>query len=59
MTYFRNPSSAEITALLRRARQIAVIGISADPSRPSYSVSEAMQRFGYRVIPINPALAAG
>jgi predicted CoA-binding protein len=58
MTHFRNPSSAEIAALLRRAHQIAVIGISADPSRPSHSVSQSMQHFGYRVVPINPALDA-
>jgi uncharacterized protein len=58
MTHFRNPSSAEIAALLRGARQIAVIGISADPSRPSHSVAKAMQHFGYRVVPINPALDA-
>ena len=51
---FRNPPPAEIEALLRGARTIAVVGLSADPSRPSYGVSAAMQRFGYRVIPVNP-----
>jgi uncharacterized protein len=56
MTQFRNPSSSEIAALLRDAHQIAVIGISADPSRPSHNVSQSLQRFGYRVIPINPLL---
>lgn len=51
---FRNPSPAEIESLLRGARTIAVVGLSADASRPSHGVSAAMQRFGYRVIPVNP-----
>jgi predicted CoA-binding protein len=54
MPAFQNPSSAEITALLRSAKTIAVVGLSADPSRPSHSVARALQRFGYRVIPVTP-----
>ncbi len=41
---------------LLQARSIAVIGISADPSKPSNYVSAAMQRLGRRILPINPAL---
>jgi hypothetical protein len=55
---FANPPPAEIDALLRRARTLAVVGLSADPSRTSHGVSAAMQRFGYRVIPVNPGIAA-
>jgi predicted CoA-binding protein len=47
----------EIESLLRRARTIAVIGLSARPSRPSYGVSAAMRRYGYRVIPVNPEVS--
>jgi uncharacterized protein len=54
MPAFQNPSSPEITALLRSAKTIAVVGLSADPSRPSHSVARALQRFGYRVIPVTP-----
>jgi predicted CoA-binding protein len=54
MPAFQNPSPAEITALLRSAKTIAVVGLSADPSRPSHSVAKALQRFGYRVIPVTP-----
>jgi predicted CoA-binding protein len=54
MPAFQNPSTAEITALLRSAKTIAVVGLSADPSRPSHSVARALQRFGYRVIPVTP-----
>jgi uncharacterized protein len=53
---FRNPSLAEIHALLGRARTIAVIGLSDDPARPSFGVSEAMRDYGYRILPVNPAL---
>ena len=37
-------------------RTLAVIGLSDDPSRPSHSVSAYMQRAGYRILPVNPAL---
>lgn len=53
---FRSPASAEIKTLLTTARTIAVLGLSADPHRPSYGVALAMQRFGYRIIPVNPSL---
>lgn len=52
---FTNPPSENIADLLRRARIIAVIGLSADSSRPSYHVAHALQGFGYRIIPVNPA----
>lgn len=55
---FANPPREEIDALLRRARTIAVVGLSADPSRTSHAVSAAMQRYGCRVIPVNPAIDA-
>lgn len=38
------------------AKSIAVIGISDDPAKPSHYVSLAMQRLGYRILPVNPAL---
>ncbi len=52
---FQNPSPAEIESLLRGAHIIAVVGLSADSSRPSYGVAAALQRFGYRVIPVTPS----
>lgn len=53
---FSNPSSDVIRALLERARTIAVVGLSDDPARPSYGVTRVMQRFGYRIVPVNPTL---
>ena len=35
-------------------RNIAVVGISDDPDRPSHFVSRFMQDHGYNVIPVNP-----
>jgi predicted CoA-binding protein len=37
-------------------KTIAVVGLSPNPSRPSYGVSRAMQGFGYSIIPVHPAV---
>ena len=55
---FTNPPAAAIDTLLRRVRSIAVVGLSADPTRPSHGVARALQRFGYRIIPVTPAAEA-
>jgi len=51
---FQNPSQAEIEKLLRSTRVIAMVGLSADPSKPSYTVAQHLKEFGYRVIPVTP-----
>jgi hypothetical protein len=43
-----------IAEILRSARTIAVVGVSSKRFRPSYGVTEYMQRAGYRIIPVNP-----
>src|SRR5689334_24672983 len=53
---FKNPDPEKIAALLRATRVVAVVGLSADPSRPSHGVARALQGFGYRVIPVTPAV---
>lgn len=35
-------------------KNIAVVGISPDPFRPSHQVASYMQRHGYRIVPVNP-----
>jgi predicted CoA-binding protein len=54
---FQNPSRAEIAALLTSARNIAVVGLSDNPSRPSFGVAEVMHDFGYRIVPVSPAIS--
>lgn len=44
----------QITEMLKKARTIAVVGLSDDPLRPSYGVSEYIQSQGYRIIPVHP-----
>ena len=36
------------------ARNIAVVGLSDKPSRPSYGVARYLKEQGYRIIPVNP-----
>ncbi len=38
------------------AQTIAVVGLSDNPMKASFYVSEYMQRQGYRIVPVNPAL---
>jgi len=56
---FTNPDDDTLRALLRRMRTIAVVGFSPKPDRPSHGVAAAMQRFGYRIVPVRPMLKEG
>ena len=47
-------SSDPIYDLLKKAKTIAVVGLSNSPLRPSHGVSLYMQQHGYRIIPVNP-----
>ena len=40
--------------LLKESKTIAVVGLSGNPMRTSYSVTHYMQEAGYRIIPVNP-----
>jgi predicted CoA-binding protein len=51
---FENPSREAMKELLQDTTTIAVVGLSDNPERTSYMVSEAMQAKGYRIIPVNP-----
>lgn len=52
---FQNPDVEQCCAMLKQVKNIAVVGLSPNPDRPSYGVSAAMQGFGFRVIPVHPA----
>ncbi len=55
---FINPSAESICQLLRQVKTIAVVGLSPQPNRPSFQVAQAMQNFGYRIIPVRPLIDA-
>jgi predicted CoA-binding protein len=40
--------------ILRNARTLAVVGLSAEWHRPSFFAAKYMQEHGYRIIPVNP-----
>ena len=44
--------------ILKHYRTIAVVGLSPKPHRASFDVSRYMQAAGYRIIPVNPVVAA-
>jgi predicted CoA-binding protein len=45
-----------IERLIHESRTVAVVGLSADPARPSSGVARYLVRAGLRVFPVNPAL---
>ena len=45
-----------IGELLKRAKTIAVVGLSSSPLRPSHGVAAYLQQQGYRIIPVNPVI---
>ncbi len=51
---FENPAKTEIDTFLRRIRTVAILGLSETPGRPSNNVATALQKFGYRIVPVNP-----
>ncbi|TAK91720.1 MAG: CoA-binding protein [Burkholderiaceae bacterium] len=46
----------EIIEILKTTQTIAVVGLSANPERPSHYVSLYLQHHGYRILPVNPNL---
>ena len=55
---FANPDDDALRALLNNVKTIAVVGLSPQPARPSYRVAQAMQRYGYRIVPVRPLVDA-
>ena len=49
------PHSNDVIAdVLKNYKAIAVVGLSSNPRRPRFSVTQYMQSAGYRIIPVNP-----
>ena len=45
---------ADIKEILSKNKTIAMIGVSKDPTKASSIVMKYMQKYGYKVIPVNP-----
>lgn len=52
----QNPEKDQIKALLTKAKNIAVVGLSDKPDRTSHMIARALQEAGYRIFPVNPTL---
>src|SRR6201993_2814047 len=50
---------AYIRGILNTVKTIAMVGVSAKESRPSYFAFKYLLERGYRMIPVNPGLAGG
>ena len=46
----------EAREILQRYRRIAIVGLSSNPSRPSYRVAVHLQAYGYDIVPVNPTV---
>ena len=46
---------SEIKDILSKYKTIAMIGVSKDPTKTSTIVMKYMQKYGYKVIPVNPS----
>ena len=47
----------DLKSVLTRVKTVAIVGVSANPVRPSYFVARYLQLRGYRIVPVNPGLA--
>jgi uncharacterized protein len=43
-----------LVGIFAETKTIAVVGASADPSKPAHSIPRYLQRQGYRILPVNP-----
>lgn len=48
---------ADAIARMLGAGRIAVVGLSDDPSRPSYQIASYLKSEGFEVVPVNPTHA--
>lgn len=52
---FKNPDDREIVEILKKSKNIAVVGLSENDQKDSHMVARYLKENGYRVIPVNPA----
>ena len=51
-----NPDMGQIRDLLEGTRTVAVVGLSDKAYRTSHAIARALQRFGFKILPVNPNL---
>jgi hypothetical protein len=49
-----NPPEDVLRTILSEYRNVAVVGLSNDPARPSYGVAEYLKNHGFHIVPVNP-----
>jgi uncharacterized protein len=54
---FENPPDSTIREILSTPVTVAVVGCSDSPARDSLQIARLLKSHGFRVIPVNPALA--
>jgi predicted CoA-binding protein len=52
-----NYTDAHLKSVLHKVKNVAVVGISTNPARPSYFVGRYLALKGFNVIPVNPGQA--
>lgn len=52
------PRVTSIADALKQSKNIAVVGLSNSPLRPSFGVAAYLQTHGYHIIPVNPTIDA-
>lgn len=50
----KNPDKEVLKEILSEAKTIAVVGLSDKEYRSSHHIAQAMQKAGYKIIPVNP-----
>jgi predicted CoA-binding protein len=45
-----------VDEVLKKAKRIAIVGLSDKPERPSYQVAKYLKEKGFEIIPVNPTI---
>lgn len=52
---FAGQTTELILSVLRTYRRVAMVGLSANPARPSFFAATYLKAFGFEIFPVNPA----
>jgi len=51
-----NLSDGEALALMKKYKNVAVVGLSANPEKPSHYVPKYLKEHGWKIFPVNPTI---